>query len=181
MNDVIERPPRTIMEVYKMLPEGTLAELINGTIYMSPAPLSKHQLISMNLSIEMGHYIRKNKIGHLFAAPYDVYLDENENVVQPDVVVVLRKNASIIQGHIHGVPDLVIEILSKGSSKYDLGEKKDLYERFGVSEYWVIDPETEEAFGYELKNKTYQKAGVYKGKIVSILLGQEFSFDQSFD
>ena len=66
---VIERPPRTIMEVYKMLPEGTLAELINGAIYMSPAPLSKHQLISMNLSIEMGHYIRKNKIGYLFAAP----------------------------------------------------------------------------------------------------------------
>jgi Uma2 family endonuclease len=181
MDSVMDRPPRTIMEVYKILPEGTLAELINGNIYMSPAPLSKHQLISMNLSIEMGQYIRKNKIGHLFAAPYDVYLDENENVVQPDILVILKKNSSIIQGHIHGVPDLVIEIMSTGSRKYDLGEKKDLYERFGVSEYWIIDPETQDALGYELKNGAYQKVGIYKGKIVSFLLRQEFFFDQSFD
>ncbi|MFM8912490.1 MAG: Uma2 family endonuclease, partial [Flammeovirgaceae bacterium] len=85
------------MEVYKMFPEGTLAELINGAIYISPAPLSKHQLISMNLSIEMGHYIQKNKIGYLFAAPCDVYLDETCNVVQPDVLVVLKENASIVK------------------------------------------------------------------------------------
>jgi Uma2 family endonuclease len=178
---VIERPPRTIMEVYKMLPEGTLAELINGAIYRSPAPLSKHQLISMNLSIEMGHYIRKNKIGYLFAAPCDVYLDETSNVVQPDVLVVLKKNASIVKGHIHGVPDIIIEILSKGSRSYDLGEKMELYERFGVSEYWVIDPETQEAFGYELKDNKFNSIGTFHGKIASSLLGQEFYFNQSFD
>jgi Uma2 family endonuclease len=178
---VIERPPRTIMEVYKMLPEGTLSELINGVIYMSPAPLSKHQLISMNLSIEMGHYIRKNKIGYLFAAPCDVYLDETSNVVQPDVLVVLKKNASIVKGHVHGVPDLIIEILSKGSRTYDLVEKKDLYERFGVSEYWVIDPENEEAFGYKLKDSKYYSIGTFHGKIDSFLLKQEFYFNQSFE
>ena len=181
MEELLERPPRTIMEVFRVLPEGTLAELIDGIIYMSPAPFDNHQTISMNLSIEMGGFIRYNKLGRFFAAPFDVYLDERSNAVQPDMIVVLKENKSIIKGHVHGVPDMIIEILSKGSYDYDLGKKKKLYQEFGVKEYWVINPATMESIGFGLDRGKYVEIGKYSNKIDSRLLQQEFHFDQSFE
>ena len=181
MSELLERPPRTIMEVYKMLPEGTLAELVDGIIYMSPAPFDNHQTVSMNLSIEMGSFIRERKLGKLFAAPFDVYLDEQSNAVQPDITVVLKENKSIIRGHIHGVPDMIIEILSRGSREYDSGKKKNLYERCGVKEYWIINPVSMESVGFVLEEGKYKEIARLTNKIDSRLLQQEFRFDQRFE
>jgi Uma2 family endonuclease len=71
----IPSPPRTIMEVYKMLPEGTLAELINGQLYMSPAPNTNHQRVSGKIEYLLRSYVENHSLGEMFHAPYDVYLD----------------------------------------------------------------------------------------------------------
>jgi len=176
--EIIDRPPRTIMEVYKMLPEGTLAELIDGIIYMSPSPIRPHQRTISLLSARMTVFVEENDLGEVYVSPFDVYLDEKSNAVQPDIVFVSKARLSMIDpmGHIHGVPDLTVEVLSSGNRKYDLEKKKDLYERFGVLEFWIIDPLNKEATGYRLQNRKYIEFFKSTGKIESKLLGESFSF-----
>ncbi|HEY0769369.1 MAG TPA: Uma2 family endonuclease, partial [Sphingobacteriaceae bacterium] len=86
MVQMLSNPPKTIMEVYKMLPEGTLAELINGRIYMTPPPNLSHQDISFTISGEIYALLKRKKIGRAFSSPVGVFLDEENNAVQPDIV-----------------------------------------------------------------------------------------------
>jgi Uma2 family endonuclease len=160
------------MEVYKMLPEGTLAEIINGSIQMSPAPTPSHQSIVRELAYAILNYIKQHrKSDHIFFAPCDVFLDEQLNAVQPDIIFISAAKNSIIRDEaIHGVPDLIIEVLSPGNSYHDLVTKKDLYQKFGVQEYWVVTPETKETIGFILKTGSYSESGRYKGKIHSVIL-----------
>ena len=145
---IVQQPPRTIMEVFKLLPEGTLAEIIENKLYMSPTPVTKHQRIISKLLSGLYVFVNKDDKGEVFTAPFDVFLDEESNAVQPDIIFVSKENSKIIDEEttIHGVPDLLIEILSPGNRKHDLVTKKDLYEKFGVKEYWIIDPETKEQY-----------------------------------
>ena len=96
MQKAIDHPPRTIMEVFQGLPEGTLAELIDNQIYMSPSPIFKHQKILQILFRKLSNVIIDQNNGEVLMAPFDVYLDETSNAVQPDIVVVLEQNLSII-------------------------------------------------------------------------------------
>ncbi len=171
-------PPRTIMEVYQTLPEGTLAEIINNQIFMSPSPLSKHQKLLNRINNRLYNYFEATGLGEVFTSPLDVYLDETSNAVQPDIIVVLKDNFNIINenGHIHGTPDLLVEILSPGNKEYDLIKKKDLYERFGVKEYWIVDPETKLALVYKLVGETYQGIGDDIGSITSHLIQTKIDF-----
>jgi Uma2 family endonuclease len=141
-------PPRTIMEVYKMLPEGTLAELIDGQIFMLPAPTNKHQRLLISLVKKLDEFVETHLLGTVLIAPSDVYLDESLNAVQPDLYFISSENQQQPQDEIpyHGIPDLVVEFLSPGSSKHDLVTKKNLYEKFGIRECWIIDPANKEAF-----------------------------------
>jgi Uma2 family endonuclease len=178
MKMTIEAPPRTMMEVYKMLPEGTLAELIDNQIYMSPSPVFNHHNVCKAIMRKLLEHVEDAGLGQIFIAPFDVYLDEVENAVQPDLTVVLRDNFHIINetGYIHGVPDLVVEVLSKGNKDHDLIRKKDLYERFAVKEYWVIDPDSKLAMGFVLQNKGYKLAAEDIGVIKSRLLNVSITF-----
>ncbi|MCW5911688.1 MAG: Uma2 family endonuclease [Cyclobacteriaceae bacterium] len=176
--EYIESPPRTIMGVYKSLPEGTLAELIDNIIYMSPSPVYKHQRVLLSLATQLKRNIEDQNHGIIAIAPFDVYLDETSNAVQPDIVVVLNKNRQILDenGHIHGVPDLLIEVLSPGNTSHDTVRKKALYEKFGVKEYWIVDPDTKSTSVFALQNKTYQLYFEGSGSIESRLLKQSFQF-----
>lgn len=166
-----------MMELYKTLPEGTLAELIDGSIYMSPSPTTAHQRIIGKLFMELSAHFEGKDSGEVFLSPYDVFLDEVANAVQPDLVVVLSNNSEVIAPDaIHGVPDLLIEVLSPGNPSHDLVRKKELYQKFRVKEYWIIDPKTKEAFGHFLDNGQYKEAYKFTGEIKSPLLGQNFSF-----
>ena len=172
-----ENPPRTIMELFKMLPEGTLAEVIDGSIYMSPAPTPKHQRIVGKLYRMLSDYIEQNRLGEVFLSPCDVFLDEIANAVQPDLIVVLEANSSLIgEDAIHGVPDILIEIHSPGNANHDFARKKELYEKFGVREYWIIDPSSDDTFGFVLKGGLFSDAQTHTGKIISPTLRQEFTF-----
>lgn len=178
MEETIIHPPRTIMEVFKMLPEGTLAEVIDNRLYMSASPIGKHQHLVTKLTILIGNFIYEKKLGELYVAPFDVFLDEGGNAVQPDIIFVTNENKEIVDDEdvIHGVPDLLIEILSPGNPKYDKQIKKDLYERFGVKEYWIVDPSTKETAGYTLAGSTYKQLESSSGKIHSVLLNHSFEF-----
>lgn len=171
-------PPRTLMEVFRMLPEGTLAELIGNRLFISPSPIGKHQRTITRLTIQIGNHTELKKLGELFVAPFDVYLDEEKNAVQSDLIFVSTNNLSIVDddGVIHGVPDLIIEVLSPGNPEHDTITKKNLYERFGVKEYWIVDPATKSTIGYQLEKGLYKKLNSEAGKIDSILLAQSFQF-----
>lgn len=177
MRHDIQTPPRTIMEVFKMLPEGTLAELIEGTLYMSPAPTTAHQRIIARIFKKLCDIVDNNKLGEVLISPCDVFLDETTNAVQPDIILVGKQQMNIIrEDAIHGVPQLLIEVLSAGNSSHDLVKKKELYQKFGVQEYWIVNPETKETFGYSLKDKIYIECGTLSGEIISPLLAASFQF-----
>jgi Uma2 family endonuclease len=134
-------PPLTV-ENYKLLPEtGPRYQLIQGDLYMAPAPNRFHQEISRNLQFELHSYLKRNRVGKLFNAPFDVYLDA-VNVFQPDIVIVLNERLGILTDDgAEGAPELVVEILSQKTRSLDLVNKKQEYARAGVKELWIIDPE----------------------------------------
>jgi Uma2 family endonuclease len=176
MQEAILHPPRTLLEVYKMLPEGTRAELIDNSLYMSPAPTSNHQDLSITLAAQLYNFCNRAKSGKVFASPIDVYLNKS-NAFQPDIVYISTENLSIIkEDGIYGAPDLVIEILSPGTKKLDLTKKKDAYENAGVKEYWVVDPATKDVLGFHPVKGKYVEFKKEKGKVSSALLKRVFKF-----
>ncbi len=146
-----QSPPRTMLEAYESLPEGTPIQLIKNQLIMSPSPLDIHQKIVGTLFNQLMNFVEKNKLGEVRVAPYDVHLDE-QNVYQPDILFIAKENLhKIKENGLYGAPDLVIEILSPGTATYDKKEKKEIYERYGVKEYWMVDPKTKEADGFVWK------------------------------
>lgn len=170
-------PPKTTMEVFKMLPEGTRCELIEGVIYLSPAPTSTHQSLIVTLTGLFFNFVNSTKSGEIFIGPIDVYLDNQKNAFQPNLLFIANDNSNIIRENgIYGAPNLVIEILSPGTKSFDLTKKKKIYEKSGVKEYWVVDPHTRVAFGFQPVEKKFQELKKEKGKIVSQLLRHTFKF-----
>ena len=112
-------------------------ELLNGKIYMMSSPTVNHSQIASNIYYAFRSYL-KGKTCRAFNDGVDVYLTEKDRVI-PDAMIVCNKNNIKLDG-IHGAPDLVVEVLSPGTAKNDKGYKKDLYEKSGVKEYWIIDP-----------------------------------------
>jgi len=136
-----KRKTKYTYEDYLHMPEDKRFELIGGVLILVPAPKPKHQKISIRLEFLLMKYNEENNVGDIYHAPTDVYFDE-ENVVQPDILFVSSNRLDIIEeNYIKGAPDLVIEIVSPSSGYYDLVKKKKLYARFGVKEYWLVDPE----------------------------------------
>lgn len=134
-----------------------LTQIINGEKIMAPSPFGIHQKVLQKLSFTLQSYLVKNPIGELFPAPLDVILEEGFNHLQPDLIFIQNKNMGIFQeqGWIHGVPDLLIEIISKGTFTRDTEEKFEIYQRYGVSEYWLVFPELQCIEVFTLENTLY--------------------------
>ena len=136
---------------YLQLSDDKRYEIIDGELFMVPSPNEAHQRFLVTLTINLANYVRKNKLGSVYCAPFDVLFSE-EDIVQPDIIFVSNKNKKIItKSNIQGAPDLLIEILSPGTSKRDLGIKKKLYAKNGVHEYWIVDPAEETVEVFNLK------------------------------
>jgi Uma2 family endonuclease len=122
--------------------DGLRHELIDGEHYVTPSPNIKHQAISLQLTLLIGSWLERHPVGRLFYAPLDVVLSDHD-VVEPDLLYLSNARAADVLSseHVRGVPELVIEIGSPGTRKRDETVKRRLYERTGVSEYWVVDPE----------------------------------------
>ena len=126
---------------YAAIPDdGRRHEIIDGEHYVNPAPDLGHQGVSKRLQYQLYTKFELAGLGTLYNAPCDVQLSDHD-IVQPDLLIVLRARTSILtHAKVLGVPDLLVEILSPSSIGYDRKTKKQLYERYGVPEYWIVDP-----------------------------------------
>ena len=152
----------TIADI-EALPEGERAELIDGEMFMMASPLRIHQDISMQLAIEIGLYIRKNKgTCKVYTAPFAVHIKkDNRNYVEPDISVICDRDKLDEKG-CQGALDWVIEILSPSSVEMDCERKVSLYRETGVREYWIADPEKETVTVYDFAHsRAAQGTGTY--------------------
>jgi len=122
--------------------DGLRHELIDGEHYVTPSPNTKHQQILLNLTLLLGKWLDQHPTGRIFFAPFDVVFTHID-VVEPDLLYMSNTRAAEIltDANVQGVPELVVEIGSPGTRRRDETVKRLLYERAGVSEYWVVDPE----------------------------------------
>ena len=140
-------PPRSAVKLtyddFLQFPDdGRRHELIDGEHYVTPSPNLRHQRIVGKLYLAIGSYLKEHPIGEAFFAPLDAVISKFD-VVEPDLLYVSRERAAqvLVPEHVRGAPDLVVEVASKGTRKRDETIKRALYERAGVTEYWVVDPE----------------------------------------
>jgi Uma2 family endonuclease len=124
--------------------DGKRHELIDGEHYVTPSPNIRHQRISGRLHLLIAGWLEEHPIGQVFYAPLDVVMSTID-VVEPDLIYLSNERAAdiLIPQHLRGVPELLVEIGSRGTRKRDETIKRQLYERKGVSEYWFVDPEVD--------------------------------------
>jgi Uma2 family endonuclease len=136
-------------------------EVIDGDLYLTPAPAWRHQLSLMKLSVVVGAWIYGHDLGFVVQSPVGVKLDE-ENGVQPDLIYVSRGRADIISERgVEGPPDLVVEVLSPSTSARDRGIKMRRYAAAGVKHYWILDSLGPAIEVYELGLQGYDLIGVF--------------------
>ena len=137
-------------------------EIIGGEKFMAPSATSYHNRSMGGIYSIIDNYVRQNKAGYVFTDSLDVQFPDG-STYRPDLIVVKKENADIIdwQGVIHGSPDMVVEILSKSTKKNDVTIKKDTYEKFGVKEYWIVDPFIKSVSVYLLRDGKYELDNEY--------------------
>jgi Uma2 family endonuclease len=160
-------------------------ELINGIIMKKAAPKPRHQLVSRRLTHAFENYLETQAIGHIFYAPIDVFFDKYSQA-QPDILFIKNDRDFIIDldDGIMGAPDLLVEIISPGSYRMDRVDKKDLYEKFAVKEYWIIDPNNQVVEVYLMDNNAYTLNQILEveGIITSTVLeGFELNIQKIFE
>jgi len=136
--------------------DGRRHEIIDGDHYVTPAPSTAHQTISKRMQHQLYTQIELAGLGIVFNAPVDVQLTEHD-IVQPDPVVILADRTRMITPtKVNSVPDLIIEILSPSNAAHDTALKKQLYERTGVAEYGIADPDNQRLERYRLVAGAYR-------------------------
>jgi Uma2 family endonuclease len=133
--------------------DGKRHELIDGEHYVTPSPNVKHQGILVELLWTLRSYLETHPIGRVFCARFDIMFSAHD-VVEPDLVYFSHERAATVltPQNARGAPELVVEIASKSTRKRDETIKRRLYDRDGVSEYWVVDPEVDAI-------RVYRRAG----------------------
>lgn len=154
-------------EQYEEIKKNTdmVVEFIDNVVYMSPSPSTKHQIVSANLFDEFRNYFKKTNC-LVLAAPFDVFLENEESkykkVVVPDITVMCDKTGLKDNGYV-GVPTIIVEILSTSNTENksrDTVVKFNLYARYGVREYWVVDPTEKIITIYELTEDRHYKTHI---------------------
>ncbi|HFA51812.1 MAG TPA: Uma2 family endonuclease [Bacteroidetes bacterium] len=160
-------------------------EIINGKLVQKETPNLYHQAVLGEIVFRLGKFVKYNHLGKILYAPLDVVL-EKENMYHPDIFFIKKERFFIIDDKekvVLGAPDLAIEILSKSTAGDDKGEKKDNYEKFGVREYWLVDPIRKSFEIYNLINDRFkltsylEEAGTLKS---TLLKGFEMDIEEVF-
>ena len=164
----------TVSEFFDLeVEEGYIYELINGDIMRRTSPNLEHQEASANLHFALMSFIKPKNLGKIYAAPMDVYLSGVDLVV-PDLVFVEKDNPATLSPNkcIIGVPDLIVEILSKGTKSVDRGIKMKQYRAAQVPEYWIVDPRLQSIEVYEWTPTGYELISSAEeiGEIISKVL-----------
>ena len=143
---------------YLLFPDdGKRHELIDGEHYVTPTPILRHQAIAGRLHLLIASYLKAQPIGRVFFAPLDVILSRFD-VVEPDLLYVSRDRcADLLKDWVRGAPDLVVEIGSPSTRRRDETIKRTLYEREGVIEYWIVDPEIDVVRMYRRSGDRFER------------------------
>ena len=140
-------------------------ELIKGVFKMAPAPKVRHQKVSVELAADIVMFCRRKKY-HVLEAPCDLVL--GENVVQPDIMVICDER-KITELRCVGIPDLIVEVLSS-NRKRDTVEKFDLYQEYGLKEYWLADPDEKWIEQWTLADGKFELQGrIHSGVVNSYI------------
>ena len=164
----------TVSEFFDLeVEEGYIYELVNGNIMSRTSPNLEHQEASANLHFALMSFIKPRNLGKIYAAPMDVYLSGVDLLV-PDLVFIGKDNPATLSPNkcIIGVPDLIVEILSKGTQSVDRGAKMKQYRAAQMSEYWIVDPRLQSIEVYEWTPTGYElmSAAEEIGEIISKVL-----------
>ena len=160
--------------------DGIRKEIIEGELFMTPAPSIKHQSISKTIFRLLDDYVTQHNLGEVWYAPCDIIFS-NINIIQPDIFYISNENHEILTAlNIKGAPDLIIEILSPSTIENDRIYKKLVYEKYGVKKYWIVDPQEEIIEVWSLQDDRFQlvqKAG--KNQKLNSKLLEDFELDLS--
>ena len=166
--------------------DGLRHELIDGEHYVTPSPNAKHQQIVVKLTLRVGNWVEQHDAGKLFVAPFDVVFSQID-VVEPDLLYMSKMRADEIlkAANVQGVPELVIEIGSPSTRRRDETVKRLLYERAGVSEYWVVDPELDVIRVYRREGERFARPAELSAEAgdvltTTLLLGLELQLIDIF-
>lgn len=170
---------KATIEEFWALPESMLPiEYINGEILMSPTPTVAHQAVLRNIFRVLDRFVLQTGSGSVFFSPLDVVLPSGD-VVQPDAFFLTTEETE--RAHkakrVHGVPSFLVEVLSPASIKHDALTKRNLYERNGVREYWIVDPRSMTITQMTLRAKHYRLAELAEGDTIrsTVLTGFEMT------
>jgi Uma2 family endonuclease len=132
----------TYDDLVRMPDDGLRHEIIDGVHYVTPSPARRHQVLLGRLHLAIGGYLAdRPAAGELYMAPFDTVFTQWD-VVEPDLLFIAADQLNILtDANVQGAPALVVEILSPGTKRRDLETKSRLYDRGGVREYWIVDPE----------------------------------------
>jgi len=138
--------------------DGKRHELIDGEHYVTPSPSRKHQAVVWNLAGIIAPYLESHPVGRAFVAPFDVIFSDFD-VVEPDVLFIskARLEEVLTTKNVRGAPNLVVEIASRSTRSRDETLKRKLYQRFGVEEYWVIEPDDDTIVVYKYGDQGYRR------------------------
>lgn len=163
-------PRMSFEEFLAWADEDTYAEWVDGEVVMMSAASSRHQQIVVFLSTLLNLYVQARGLGTVLVAPFLMKLSGSAR--EPDILFIARdRTGTIRRTHLEGPADLVVEVVSPDSRTRDRREKLREYERAGIREYWLIDPEREKAEFYELKpSGEYAPIPVRQGRVESVLL-----------
>jgi Uma2 family endonuclease len=139
--------------------DGKRHEIIDGEHYVTPSPRPRHQVILGNLYLSIASWLKVNPIGRVYLSPLDIVMSDVD-VVEPDLLYISNARAVSVltEINVRGIPELLVEIASPGTRKRDDGVKRRLYERAGVTEYWIVDPEVDRVRVYRRDADTFARA-----------------------
>jgi Uma2 family endonuclease len=147
--------PYTYQEYCYLPNDGRRYEIIEGDLYVTPAPSSMHQTVSRRLQFALMSQLEATGIAMVFNAPFDVIMAET-SVVQPDLAIIRQsRRGSISKRGLEGIPDVAIEIISPTTRGNDAILKKAAYARAGIPEYWIVDPDLGHVEIFRLKESGY--------------------------
>ena len=165
-------PDRYTYKDYLLIDDDKRYEILRGGLIMVPAPFTIHQRLLRNIEDILWNFVKEKKLGEVLVAPTDVVLSE-DIVVQPDILFISKEGLDIIkEAAIMGSPDLIVEIISPSSASYDTVEKRDIYEEYGVKEYWLVFPQEKAIEVLSLEDGVYRelckgrKTGIVMSKII---------------
>lgn len=150
-------------EDYLNLPDdGNRYEIIKGKLLLVPLRDTAHQYCCGKLLGALLQFVIEHDLGEVYHAPYDVRLSRDADPVEPDILFIAKNHVPEAKdSYFAGVPNLVVEILSKSTARTDTNVKFSIYEQAGVPEYWIVDPKTQTVRIYTLENGLYAEWGAY--------------------